>query len=124
MDVFWQDVRYSGRSLRKRPGFSAVVILTLALGIGANAAIFSLIYGILLRPFPYRDAERIVRVESVDTKTTGNIQGGSQLDLRDWQQQARNFDAFALYITGRKFSPAMAGVFQPAHRAKDGTQTG
>ena len=75
MEPLWQDARHALRSLGKRPGFALVVVLTLALGIGANAAIFSLIYGILLRPFPYRDAERIVRVESVDTKTTGNIQG-------------------------------------------------
>ncbi|MBL8208955.1 MAG: permease, partial [Blastocatellia bacterium] len=99
METLWQDAHYAARSLWKRPGFALVVVLTLALGIGANTAIFSLIYGILLRPFPYRDAERIVRVESVDTKTTGNIQGGSQLDLGDWQQHTRGFDSFGLYIT-------------------------
>lgn len=99
METLWQDARYAMRSLGKRPGFSAVVILTLALGIGANTAIFSLIYGILLRPFPYRDADRIVRVESVNTKTTGNIQGGSQLDLGDWQRHTQSFDSFGLYIT-------------------------
>ena len=99
MEPLWQDVRFALRSLLKKPGFGAVVILTLALGIGANTAIFSLIYGILLRPFPYRDAERIVRVESADTKTTGNIQGGSQLDLSDWQRHTQSFEAFALYIT-------------------------
>lgn len=99
METLWQDARYALRSLGKRPGFALVVVLTLALGIGANAAIFSLIYGILLRPFPYRNADRIVRVESVDTKTTGNIQGGSQLDLGDWQQHTRGFDAFGLYIS-------------------------
>jgi hypothetical protein len=79
MEMFWQDLCFGARTLLKKPGLTAIVVLTLALGIGANAAIFSLIYGILLRPFPYRDADRIVRVESVDTKTTGNIQGGSQL---------------------------------------------
>ena len=99
MEMFWQDLRFAVRTLLKKPGFTAIVILTLALGIGANTAIFSLIYGILLRPFPYRDAERIVRVESVDTKNTGNIQGGSQLDISDWQRHTRNFDAFGLYIT-------------------------
>lgn len=99
IDKLWQDGRYALRSFKQKPAFAAIIILTLALGIGANTAIFSLIYGILLRPFPYRDAERIVRVESVDTKTTGNIQGGSQLDLRDWQQHARGFEAFGLYIT-------------------------
>lgn len=99
MDAIWQDARFSVRSLWKRPGFTGIVILTLALGIGANTAIFSLIYGILLRPFPYRDADRIVRVESVDTKTTGNVQGGSQLDLGDWQRHTKGFESFGLYLT-------------------------
>jgi putative ABC transport system permease protein len=77
METSWQDLRYGAHNLYKRPGFAAVVILTLALGIGANTAIFSLIYGMLIRSYLYRDAERILRVESIDTKTTGNIQGGS-----------------------------------------------
>jgi len=112
MEIFWQDIRYAVRALLKRPGFTAVVALTLALGIGANTAIFSLIYGILLRPFPYRDAERIVRVESVNTKTTGNIHGGSQLDLSDWQRNVQGFDAFGLYITFPSILNTGAGASQ------------
>lgn len=99
METLWQDLRFGIRTLLRKPGFTLVVVLTLALGIGANTAIFSLIYGILLRPFPYRDAGRIVRVESVQTKNSGNVQGGSQLDLADWEQHTRSFDAFGLYIT-------------------------
>jgi hypothetical protein len=89
MEIFWQDIRYATRTLLKKPGFTLVVIMTLALGIGANTAIFSLIYGILLRPFPYREPDRLVKVESVYTKTTNAVRGCSLLDIEDWQRMNR-----------------------------------
>src|SRR5260370_40273239 len=62
LENLWRDLRYTVRTLAKSPGFAVVIVLTLALSIGANSAIFSVISGVLLRPLPYPEANRIVRI--------------------------------------------------------------
>jgi predicted permease len=85
------------RTLLKQRAFAAVVVLTLALGIGTNTAIFSFIYGILLRPFDYPAPDELVRVYTVLTKEAGREVGSSLLDVADWSRDSRHFVAIGAY---------------------------
>jgi putative ABC transport system permease protein len=90
-----QDVRYAARTFAKQPGFVAVAVLTLALGIGANSAIFSVIYGVLLKPLALKDPERVVKLwESMANGFTGTV---SPPNLKDWREQNSVFTQLAAY---------------------------
>jgi putative ABC transport system permease protein len=90
-----QDLRYALRQLRKNPGFAAVALLTLALGIGATTAIFSVVYGILLKPLPYNDANRIMAVFEISPFGRWNRLADPNYD--DFRDQSRSFQAIAKY---------------------------
>jgi hypothetical protein len=95
MTGFTHDVRYALRQLRKSPGFTTVTILTLALGIGANTAIFSVVNGVLLNPLPFHDASRIVSMfEATPNFPKGSI---SYPNFLDWQRDNHSFEAMAAY---------------------------
>ena len=89
-----QDVRYAARMLRKSPLLSGIAILTIALGIGANTAVFSIVNGVLLSPLPYRDSERLVKVwETLPGLSQATV---SYPDYKDWQERSRVFDGLAV----------------------------
>ncbi len=94
----FQDLRYALRTLRNSPGFTAVAILTIALGIGSNTAIFSFVNGVLPKPFPYEDADRIVRV--LEKPLGGGRNGISTLNFLDWQKDNTVFDFMAAETGG------------------------
>src|SRR5215470_3365228 len=90
------DVRFGLRRLRTRPGFTAAAVLTLALGIGANVAIFSVIRGVLLSPLPYARGEDIVRVNQHTAKSSARV-GFSPIEVAAYREQNASFDAIAEY---------------------------
>src|SRR5712664_622087 len=95
IENFLMDLRYGARMLRKNPGFTAVAVLTPALGIRANTAIFSLLNTVLLRPLPYKDADQLVTVWGYNKTRGFTTDLVSPLDFADWRSQNRAFDGIA-----------------------------
>jgi predicted permease len=93
LETFLQDLRYAGRMLRKSPGFTVTVILTLALGIGATTAMFSVVQGVMLAPLPYPEPDRLVLIWQSNPHAPHVSM--SLPDYRDWQQSAHSFDAIS-----------------------------
>jgi macrolide transport system ATP-binding/permease protein len=96
LDSAWQDLRFGLRGLRRYPGFTAAVVLTLGLGIGANSAVFSVVNGVMLRPLPVRDADRLT-VLAVSRGAGGTPGRLSRLDMEDYRSQSDAFEDIAGY---------------------------
>jgi hypothetical protein len=92
----WQDLRFGARVLLKQPSFTLVAVLTLALGIGANTALFSVVNAVLLRPLPFHESDRIVAL--YETFQPSGHSALSVPNLRDWQQQNTVFQDIAAYV--------------------------
>src|SRR5438046_3495585 len=106
LDTFFQDIRFGARQLRKNPGFAAVAVLTLVLGIGANTAIFSVVDAVLLRPLAYPDSGQLVWLcERGPDWSGGSI---SCPNFIDWMNQQSVFEKFGVY-TGNNFTLTGAG---------------
>ena len=110
MSSLRQDLRYAVRTLRSSPGFSAVAILTLALGIGANTAIFSVVSAVLLNPMPYRDSDRLVEFWETNPLKSWTQATVAPANLFDWQKQSESFEGIAAYMGSDKKGPGIAGL--------------
>ena len=97
MQSIFKDIRYGFRSLLKQPGFTAVALITLALGIGVNSAIFSLVHAVLLRPLPFPESERLISIKDQNGKTGETIPSVSPADFFDWKSQSQSFANLAAY---------------------------
>src|SRR5438270_10538561 len=105
METLFQDLRYAVRQLRNVPGFSVVAIATLALGIGVNTIMFSVVNGVLLSPLPFAEPDRLVTLH----ENKPNFEGGSisYPNFRDWQKDNRTFASMAI---ARTYAFSLTGV--------------
>jgi putative ABC transport system permease protein len=101
MGTFWQDVRYGARTLWKSPGFTLVAVVALALGIGANTAIFSVVDAVLLRALPYRHASRLMLVWEHKRTSANPHNVANPGNFLDWRDQAQSFDDMAAFVDVR-----------------------
>src|SRR5215472_13941179 len=108
MKSLWQDIRYGVRSLLKHPGVTAIAIITLALGIGANTAIFSVVNALLLRPLPFSEPDKLVQVWEASIKQGLGAEDVSYPNFADWRDQNHVFEQIAAY-TDRAFDLTGAG---------------
>jgi putative ABC transport system permease protein len=110
MDTVWHDLRYGARMLSKKPGFTLVAVITLALGIGATTAIFSVVDAVLLHPFPYADPDRILFLTTARVGQDGTMPV-PYADFRDWRQQSQTFEHLAFAM---QWSFSLSGGSEPA----------
>src|SRR5437868_1027302 len=108
MDSILRDLQHTVRVLRRSPGFTAVAVITLALAIGATTAIFSVVYGVLLRPLPYADPDRIMAVFEINAKRTRSRLADPNFD--DFRDQNHTFQAIAKY---NEDMASVSGAAQP-----------
>ena len=108
MSLLFDDVRHAVRALRQQRTLAVVILTTVALAIGANSAIFTVINAVMLRPLPYPDPDRVVMVSSVDDR--GRESGVSVPDFDDWRRELRSFQALSLVAMQ---SVNLTGISEP-----------
>src|SRR5215217_5707272 len=111
MNTLSQDIRYGVRTLTERPGFTVAAVLALALGIGANSAIFSVVNGVLLRALPYKEPNQLIMVQSTKRQDPRRVGSASYLDFADWKTQNQVFDDMAAFHAA---GYTLTGMGEPA----------
>src|ERR1700704_5756864 len=115
METIWQDIRYGARMLRKNPAFTLIALVTIALGIGANTAIFSVVNAVLLRPLPFAEPDQLIVALTKTSKIPRDWV--TYPDLRDWREQSElvsefaGFAAQSVNLTGGAEPDRLVGSF-------------
>ncbi|HEY7184427.1 MAG TPA: ABC transporter permease [Blastocatellia bacterium] len=117
MRTLWQDLRYGARLLLKNPGFALIAVLTQALGVGANTAIFTVVNGVLLRPLPYDEPDRLVMLWEADPRRNIEQQRVAPPNLVEWREQSRSFENIAYWTGNGEFNLVMAEGVEKARCA-------
>src|SRR6185295_9105310 len=104
-DFLRRDLRYAVRGILRAPGFAILAILTMAIGVGANTSIFSIVHEVLLRPLPFADPDRLVLVEQSDRQTTQSFGDAMPANFLDWRERTHSFIGPAAY---RSAGPTLA----------------
>src|SRR5215467_1628265 len=113
MQLFWQDLRYGFRNLSRNPGFCAVAILALALGIGPNTAIFTMVNAVLLRPLPLPEPDRVVMIWETNLKRGFDQLPVSAADYLDWKAQSTSFDQMSAAFAIPEYGMNVSGSGEP-----------
>ena len=113
MRLFWQDLRYAFRTMRKNPGFCAVAVLALALGIGPNTAIFTMVNAVLLKPLPIPEPNRVVMIWSTQPKAGFDQLPVSAADYLDWKKEATSFEEMSAAFAIPEYGLNVSGVGDP-----------
>src|SRR5260221_2610247 len=109
LEEFWRDVAYGFHVLRKNPGFATVAIVTLALGIGCNTAMFSTINAVLLRPLPFHDSERLIYMQEAQPSAGYPVMSLNGQDFLDWKTQNHTLADAAIFGGSQNYNASGAG---------------
>jgi putative ABC transport system permease protein len=110
MNTLWQDLRYGARMLMKQKGVTLIAVLSLALGIGANTAIFTIVNAVLINPLPYREPDRLMQFWETNPLKNWAQVTVAPADLFEWEKQSQSFTEFAAYMGSDKKGPGLSGM--------------
>src|SRR4051812_10534559 len=120
MDGFFQDLRYAMRSFGRTPGFTVVAILTLALGIGANTAIFTLVNAVLIERLPFKDPSRLVALWEETARRPGRNNTVGPANYIRWQERARSFEQMSAFVDSRSVLTGSGEPVEVTHQLSVG----